>query len=314
VTLRTYDLPEYFGAAWGKIEAKSDQAFQRLIAHFFDFYVDQLLNQHWGEQISISPDNQFEISMVCQGLNGSQAKMTWALFYKWVSTFPEDYIITSELDAVEIKSRNWWKVDGNDSMIADKRAGAPAYHGWWKGDQDQVGAYLHGYDSLWMPASLLEKEHRKKMVQALFQSSRYKKVDLHFNKGLAGATSDHLKATLQTATNPAVCGAFALVIIADGERPAYPGLPHAQIDAAKASDDAHHIDQATQILRQLAPNSGSYVSESNYFNPHWQQEFWGGNYAKLQAVKKQYDPDGLFFVHHGVGSEEWSADGFVRVA
>jgi hypothetical protein len=32
----------------------------------------------------------------------------------------------------------------------------------------------------------------------------------------------------------------------------------------------------------------------------------------LAAVKKLYDPGGLFFVHHGVGSEEWSADGFTR--
>jgi hypothetical protein len=33
----------------------------------------------------------------------------------------------------------------------------------------------------------------------------------------------------------------------------------------------------------------------------------------LREVKRTYDPDGLFFVHHGVGSEEWSADGFTRV-
>jgi hypothetical protein len=32
------------------------------------------------------------------------------------------------------------------------------------------------------------------------------------------------------------------------------------------------------------------------------------------AVKEKYDPDGLFFVHHGVGSERWSADGFTRLA
>ena len=32
----------------------------------------------------------------------------------------------------------------------------------------------------------------------------------------------------------------------------------------------------------------------------------------LRAIKKKYDPTGLFFVHHGVGSEEWSADGFTR--
>ena len=34
---------------------------------------------------------------------------------------------------------------------------------------------------------------------------------------------------------------------------------------------------------------------------------------RLAAVKKKYDPTGLLFVHHGVGSEEWSADGFTRV-
>jgi FAD/FMN-containing dehydrogenase len=52
------------------------------------------------------------------------------------------------------------------------------------------------------------------------------------------------------------------------------------------------------------------VSESNYFQADWQRAFWGANYPRLQAVKRRYDPEGLFFVHHGVGSEDWSADGF----
>jgi hypothetical protein len=30
-------------------------------------------------------------------------------------------------------------------------------------------------------------------------------------------------------------------------------------------------------------------------------------------VKHKVDPAGLFFVHHGVGSEAWSADGFSRL-
>jgi hypothetical protein len=30
-------------------------------------------------------------------------------------------------------------------------------------------------------------------------------------------------------------------------------------------------------------------------------------------VKTKYDPQGLFFVHHGVGSEDWSADGFTQL-
>jgi FAD/FMN-containing dehydrogenase len=67
-------------------------------------------------------------------------------------------------------------------------------------------------------------------------------------------------------------------------------------------------------LRKLAPSPGAYVAESNFFEETWQESFWGPNYAKLLAIKDKYDPDGLFFGHHGVGSERWSADGFTRLS
>jgi FAD/FMN-containing dehydrogenase len=56
------------------------------------------------------------------------------------------------------------------------------------------------------------------------------------------------------------------------------------------------------------------VSETDYFQPDWQTAFWGEHYARLKAVKRRYDPDGLFFVHHSVGAEPWSPDGFAKVA
>lgn len=65
-------------------------------------------------------------------------------------------------------------------------------------------------------------------------------------------------------------------------------------------------------LRRLAPRPGSYVSESDYFHPRWRAAFWGQHYPRLLKAKQRIDPDGLFFVHHGVGSEQWSADGFTR--
>ena len=55
------------------------------------------------------------------------------------------------------------------------------------------------------------------------------------------------------------------------------------------------------------------VCETDYFEANWQDSFWGDNYARLKRIKQKYDPDGLFFLHHGVGSEDWSADGFTRV-
>ena len=38
------------------------------------------------------------------------------------------------------------------------------------------------------------------------------------------------------------------------------------------------------------------------------------NYARFDAVRERYDPDGLFFARHGVGSERWSEDGFDHLA
>ncbi len=70
------------------------------------------------------------------------------------------------------------------------------------------------------------------------------------------------------------------------------------------------VEKATDELLKVAPGAGSYVNESDYFQADWQRAFWGAHYSKLLKIKRRYDPRGLFFVHHGVGSEDWSADGF----
>ena len=56
------------------------------------------------------------------------------------------------------------------------------------------------------------------------------------------------------------------------------------------------------------------MSEGNFFDNAWQRSYWGPNYPRLSAVKRNTIQTGLFIVHHGVGSEEWSADGFTRLA
>ena len=314
LTLRTHPLPEFFGAAWGKIQAKSDAAFRDLIGHFLSFYREALFNPHWGEQVSIGPDNTLEISMVCQGLGVQEARQAWQPFFEWVAASAQDLAVLDALGARATPARHWWDLEGNPSMLRDERNGAAKTHGWWRGDQAQVGAFLHGYDSLWLPRSLLEENARERFAGALFASSRHKKVQLHFNKGIGGASPEAAAATGSTATNPAVLDAFALVIIADGQRPAYPDLPRPALDLSAARLDAREIELAAAEIRALVPGAGSYVSESNYFNAAWQQAYWGRNYGRLRAVKAKYDPLGLFFVHHGVGSEEWSADGFTRVS
>ena len=81
-----------------------------------------------------------------------------------------------------------------------------------------------------------------------------------------------------------------------------------------AHDFEERVTAAAVKLRAIVPNAGAYANESNYFDRTFQNSYWGPHYPRLAEVKKKYDPDGLFFVHHGVGSEDWSADGFTRVS
>jgi FAD/FMN-containing dehydrogenase len=111
-----------------------------------------------------------------------------------------------------------------------------------------------------------------------------------------------------------VLSAFALAIVADGQEPAYPGIAGHEPRVEEGRKAAERIDRCVNELRAVAPNGGAYVSESNYFQRDWQQAYWGSDYARLAQIKQKYDPNGLFFVHNGVGSENWSADGFTRLA
>jgi FAD/FMN-containing dehydrogenase len=311
LTVKTHALPEYFGWSWGNVRATSDQAFRDLLERFCAFYTQHLFNPHWGEQVHVGPGNLFEVSMACQGLGADAIEAAWKPFHAWIEASPKDYQILDPPGARPQIARDAWAVSTNRNFERDSRAGAPAHHGWSKGDQGEVGLFLHGYDSVWLPASLLRRQQA--LAEGLFAASRFQMVRLFFNKGLAGASDEVIARALETATNPDVAGAFALAIIADGEGPAYPGQPGAHPDLVAARRDARAIGSAAAALRAIAPGAGSYVSESNYFNEDWRTAFWGTNYARLLKVKRRYDPTGLFFVHHGVGAEDWSPDGFERV-
>jgi FAD/FMN-containing dehydrogenase len=313
LTLATHTLPDKFGALNLTLRARSDEAFRRLIARFIDLYASDLFNPHWGEQVRAGPDNRLRVMMVFQGLAKAQALAAFKPLVDFARANPADYEGHETLSAADVPARYLWngwvlRIFARSAVEFDDRPGASWTDFWWRGDTGQVGAFWHSYGSAWLPASLLEPAQRSALVEAWFGGSRHATISFHFNKGLAGAPDAVIAAARNTPINPDVVSAFALAISADSE----PALAADASPRPEAHKRAARVQAAIKALRVVAPSTGAYVNECDYFQPNWQEAFWGENYARLKDIKERYDPDGLFVVHHGVGSEGWSADGFTR--
>jgi FAD/FMN-containing dehydrogenase len=317
VTVRTYELPEFFGVVFAAVKATSDDAYRRLVARILEFYREALFNPHWGEQIAFAPGGVLAISMLFQGLDQQQAEAVWRPFFDWVAAAPQEFTVVSALKIVAGQARHFWDPVALRRMsglvIVDDREGAPADNIFWASNLGEAGRLWYAYQSAWLPASLLEADRRESLVDALVAAAKHRGVALHCNKGLAGAPAEVIAAAKDTPMNPAVVDAFALAISGAGGPPAYPGVPGHEPDIAAARTQAAAVEATMSEIRKRLPRVASYVWETDYFQPNWQDAFWGDNYVRLRAVKQRYDPEGLFFLHHGVGSEDWSADGFTRM-
>jgi FAD/FMN-containing dehydrogenase len=318
LTLRTHELPPFFGFVFATIQASSDAAFRRLIGQFVGFVAENLVNPHWGDNALLQPGNRLAISMEFQGIDRTQADAIWQPFFRWVDAAPDDFVLDQTPRVSAIPARHRWdpgfyREFAPGAVMFDNRPGAPADNMFWASNLSEAGHFLHGFESIWLPAALLDPARRDHLADALCAAGRLWSVELHFQKGLAGAAEAASDATADTPMNPAVLDAFALAIIAGEGPPAFPGLPGHEPDLRAARLHATRIAKAMAELAKVVPDGGTYVAESSFFQHDWQRSYWGKNYSRLLEVKQKYDPDGLFFARHGVGSEGWTEDGFTRL-
>ena len=295
LTLRTHDLPEFFGAVFMTIQATSDAAFRRLIGRVIGFYRENAAQSALGRADRLPAGQRSRDRNGVPRAGPTAGGGNLAPVLRLAGRFPAGLQHLSSRQgsggAGPVTSgtlRFLKKLPG--IVLADDRPGAPEANVFWAGNLEEAGQVLHGYQSAWLPASLLQKDKQEDLGDALFAASRHWGVSLHFNKGLAGAPAEAIDAARDTAMNPAVLDAFALIICAAEGPPAYPGIPGHEPDLATARKHATAIDEAMDEVRKLLPNVGSYVAEGNFFDQAWRHSFWGPNYARLLAVKDKYDP------------------------
>ncbi|MED7788582.1 FAD-binding protein [Francisella sp. 19X1-34] len=311
LTLRTHKLPNHFGLMSGEIVADNDKAYKSLIKKFLSFCYSDLNNKYWGEQFAFRPNNKLTIAMVTQNLTQKKALAVWKSFRSWVSAQPNLHYKVRYIDIppAQIWSYDFWHKNYPNMVVKNTGLNARDGEFWWASNTAEVFAYWYTYQSWYLPESLFDSKNLSKTADIFYKVSRLAPVSIQINKGLAGASKQAVELTKQTAMHPGVFDAGALAIMSySSDKP--------QIAKAKMTPEIEKkvddIYKAMSMIKSLAPNAGTYANEADYFQKDWQKVFWGDNYSRLLDIKNKYDPKGLFYCHHCVGSEYWQKGGMCK--
>lgn len=73
-----------------------------------------------------------------------------------------------------------------------------------------------------------------------------------------------------------------------------------------APTDGVSFNEVCNTLAMSSAAGADRVRQATPFQVEWQTAFFGDHYDTLKSIKDTYDPQRLFVVTEGVGSEEWN--------
>ena len=305
ITYATHPAPVTLGGVSGTIRASSDRTYRALVAAVVD-RMPELATEHWGEQVRFRPDHTVELTMTYVDLPDDGARAVWQPLFDWAESRAGDYEVDVFVASGPFEGywdANHWLAVYPDIIRLDSRP-ARQHDGdfWWTDHEKDTAQFVNSYQSRWLPLDVL-RDRPGEAAEALSRASLRHEFGIHVNKGLAGAAPDALARDRATSVNPAVFDAIGLVICASLQRLVHPGLAGHEPDLGAAAAGAAAVTDAMAAIRSVSESSGSYVNESDYFEDDWQHSYWGDHYPRLVEIKRRYDPDNVFTVHHGVGTD-----------
>ena len=150
------------------------------------FYARGAFNPHWGEQIVFGPGTA-AINAVPGARPATRPRTIWQPFFDWVAASPQDFAIVSAPRIIAAPAR----ISGTRrfSRLAGRRARrrppGRARRQCVLGRKSRGSGHgLDGYQSAWLPASLLEDDQQESLVDALFAASRHWGLTLHSTRPL----------------------------------------------------------------------------------------------------------------------------------
>ncbi len=302
MTLLSHPIPRTDGWLSGQVTAHSDAAYQELIQRYLEFVPGAINNADWGEGVMWRKGvNEMELMTAFLDLTTAEAEAVWAPLLDPLRARPADFTVETSFTTQPFRDK--WNPVGKSGAVMDDRPNAPDGYFWWRGNGGEVGAYWGGYAGRGIPLACLSGTKAERLAKAIFAATRTSLVLWQTNKALAGEHPEALRRDRQTSLNPAVFHNAAFVTVGDWVQFKYPGVQGHEPDAALAQDQMDGVNRALRLITTATPGGGSYTNEGDFFERAWKSEFWGSNYARLARIKSEYDPDNLFRVHHGVGSD-----------
>ncbi|KAF2712547.1 FAD binding domain-containing protein [Pleomassaria siparia CBS 279.74] len=136
---------------------------------------------------------------------------------------------------------------------------------------------------------------RDELLNNLRKSSENNRVQVHFN----------IKAVDPSNADNAVNPAWRPNILFAQQAVRWP-VNATSAEILKIRQDFQTGDM--QRWRDSSPGAGSYLAEADRLEPNFGQAFFGTNYPRLLELKTKWDPEDVFFVTTGVGSERWKVE------